>query len=56
MEARAVDPELTGMTCAACAARIEKVLNRADGVEATVNSPPRLRMSYSMRRRRRRSR
>ena len=37
MEARTVDLQLTGMTCAACAARIEKVLNRADGVEATVN-------------------
>ncbi|MET0917708.1 MAG: heavy metal translocating P-type ATPase, partial [Burkholderiales bacterium] len=37
MEARAVDLQLTGMTCAACAARIEKVLNRADGVEAAVN-------------------
>lgn len=29
--------QLTGMTCAACAARIEKVLNKLDGVEATVN-------------------
>src|SRR3954470_3661836 len=28
---------LEGMTCAACAARIEKVLNRIPGVEATVN-------------------
>jgi Cu+-exporting ATPase len=28
---------LTGMTCAACAARIEKVLNRVPGVHATVN-------------------
>src|SRR4051812_9410362 len=26
-----------GMTCAACAARIEKKLNRLDGVEASVN-------------------
>lgn len=26
-----------GMTCAACAARIEKVLNRQKGVQATVN-------------------
>ncbi|MFB8437514.1 heavy metal translocating P-type ATPase [Streptomyces niveus] len=35
----AVDVELTigGMTCASCAARIEKKLNRMDGVEATVN-------------------
>jgi P-type Cu+ transporter len=37
METRAVDLELTGMTCAACAARIEKVLNRVDGVRAEVN-------------------
>ena len=29
--------ELEGMTCAACAARIEKTLNRLDGVDATVN-------------------
>ncbi len=28
---------ITGMTCAACSTRIEKVLNRMDGVEATVN-------------------
>jgi Cu+-exporting ATPase len=26
-----------GMTCAACAARVEKKLNRMDGVTATVN-------------------
>ena len=32
-----VDLELTGMTCAACANRIEKKLNRLDGVTATVN-------------------
>jgi P-type Cu+ transporter len=29
--------ELEGMTCAACAARIERKLNRLDGVEAAVN-------------------
>jgi P-type Cu+ transporter len=29
--------ELEGMTCAACAARIEKKLNAVEGVEATVN-------------------
>nr|WP_281285987.1 heavy metal translocating P-type ATPase [Paenibacillus sinopodophylli] len=29
--------QITGMTCAACANRIEKVLNRMDGVEANVN-------------------
>ena len=32
-----VDLALTGMTCAACAARIEKKLNRLDGVQASVN-------------------
>ena len=29
--------DLAGMTCASCAARIEKKLNKLDGVEATVN-------------------
>ena len=29
--------DLEGMTCASCAARIEKKLNKVDGVEATVN-------------------
>ena len=37
METEALDLQLTGMTCAACAARIEKVLNRVDGVRAEVN-------------------
>ena len=32
-----VDLRLTGMTCAACAARIEKSLNRLPGVSASVN-------------------
>lgn len=33
-----VDLDVTGMTCAACSNRIEKVLNRTDGVEeANVN-------------------
>jgi Cu+-exporting ATPase len=32
-----VDFALEGMTCAACAARIEKVLNRIPGAEAAVN-------------------
>jgi Cu+-exporting ATPase len=32
-----VDLELSGMSCAACAARIEKTLNTLDGVTATVN-------------------
>ena len=35
--AETLDLELTGMTCAACANRIEKKLNRLDGVTATVN-------------------
>jgi Cu+-exporting ATPase len=29
--------DLEGMTCAACASRIERALNKVDGVEATVN-------------------
>lgn len=37
-QAERVDLPITGMTCAACAARIEKSLNKADGVrKATVN-------------------
>jgi len=32
-----VDLSIGGMTCASCAARIEKKLNRLDGVSATVN-------------------
>ncbi|MFO1317003.1 MAG: heavy metal translocating P-type ATPase [Burkholderiales bacterium] len=35
--AERVELGLTGMTCAACATRIEKVLNRVPGVAATVN-------------------
>lgn len=34
---RHLDLPLSGMTCAACAARIEKVLNRLPGVQASVN-------------------
>ena len=34
---RTLDLAITGMTCAACAARIEKTLNRLEGVSAIVN-------------------
>ena len=34
---RRVDLDIGGMTCASCAMRIEKKLNRLDGVSATVN-------------------
>ncbi|MCU0301604.1 MAG: heavy metal translocating P-type ATPase [Candidatus Nanopelagicales bacterium] len=34
---RAIELEIGGMTCASCAARIEKKLNRMPGVEASVN-------------------
>ena len=32
-----IELDIAGMTCASCAARIEKKLNRLDGVTATVN-------------------
>jgi Cu+-exporting ATPase len=34
---RVIELEIGGMTCASCAGRIEKKLNRLDGVSATVN-------------------
>src|SRR5690606_7163925 len=37
VEPSRVDLEIGGMTCASCAMRIEKKLNRLDGVTATVN-------------------
>jgi Cu+-exporting ATPase len=37
VSAQEVRLDLEGMTCASCAARIEKKLNKLDGVEATVN-------------------
>ncbi|MDR2321445.1 MAG: heavy metal translocating P-type ATPase [Microbacterium sp.] len=37
MNANSVELEIGGMTCASCANRIEKTLNRIDGVTATVN-------------------
>ncbi len=36
-ERRSVDLVIGGMTCASCAARVERKLNRLDGVAATVN-------------------
>ena len=36
-EASSVELAIGGMTCASCAARIEKKLNKLDGVIATVN-------------------
>ncbi|MBC9955644.1 cation-translocating P-type ATPase [Yimella sp. cx-51] len=36
-DVRDVELDITGMTCASCAARIEKKLNRVDGVQASVN-------------------
>jgi len=36
-ETERVDLEITGMTCASCVSRVEKELNRLDGVEASVN-------------------
>src|SRR4051812_43582269 len=37
MAERSVDLEIGGMTCASCASRIERRLNRLEGVTATVN-------------------
>ena len=37
MTGTAYDLDIGGMTCASCAARIEKKLNRLEGVEASVN-------------------
>ena len=34
---RGAELAISGMTCASCAARIEKKLNRLDGVSAVVN-------------------
>ncbi|GGD06917.1 heavy metal translocating P-type ATPase [Pontibacillus salipaludis] len=36
-EEKQMNVGITGMTCAACSTRIEKVLNKMDGVEARVN-------------------
>src|SRR6476659_1779953 len=37
MAEQSVDLQIGGMTCASCAARIEKKLNRMPGVRASVN-------------------
>lgn len=37
MTAKSLELEIGGMTCASCANRVEKKLNKLDGVEATVN-------------------
>ncbi|MCB9417929.1 MAG: heavy-metal-associated domain-containing protein, partial [Mycolicibacterium sp.] len=34
---RRVELDVSGMTCAACAARVENRLNKLDGVHASVN-------------------
>jgi Cu+-exporting ATPase len=38
-ESQVVELAIGGMTCAACSARIERQLNKLEGVEATVNLP-----------------
>jgi len=43
-----VELVISGMTCASCAARIEKKLNRLEGVSATVNyATGKARISYA---------
>ncbi|UOE92745.1 heavy metal translocating P-type ATPase [Alkalihalobacillus sp. LMS39] len=39
MSGKQIQIPIKGMTCAACSSRIEKVLNKTDGVSATVNLP-----------------
>src|SRR3546814_12601753 len=44
---KSVDLVIGGMTCASCAARVEKRLNKLDGVTATVNySTERARVAF----------
>ncbi len=51
-----VELEITGMTCASCANRIERKLNKLDGVVATVNyATEKAKVSVPGRRRPRRS-
>ena len=49
--AQRLDLPIEGMTCASCATRIERKLNRLDGVQATVNYATE-RASVALRRRR----
>jgi len=37
VKVQTIELDVQGMTCASCAARIEKKLNRLEGVNATVN-------------------
>src|SRR5688572_2704813 len=37
LNARRLELPIEGMTCAACAVRVEKALNQLEGVDATVN-------------------
>jgi Cu+-exporting ATPase len=47
-EARSLELVIGGMTCASCAARIEKKLNKLDGVSATVNyATEKAKLSYA---------
>ncbi|UOQ95152.1 heavy metal translocating P-type ATPase [Halobacillus shinanisalinarum] len=46
---KSVNVGITGMTCSACATRIEKVLNKMDGVDASVNlAMENARISYNV--------
>jgi Cu+-exporting ATPase len=48
VSSRSVELTIGGMTCASCAARIEKKLNKLDGVSATVNySTEKAKVSYT---------
>ena len=50
-----IELDITGMTCASCANRIERKLNKVPGVVATVNyATEKAKVSYDGRRRHRR--
>ena len=47
VELELIELEITGMTCASCANRIERKLNKLDGVTASVNyATEKARVSY----------